>query len=329
MNRYVTQENEQRTAKYRKDRQREQAIRDMNAALAPLEIYEPSSIDRPSLFIFGLPRSGTTLAYQLFAHCLDIGYVNNLIARFWLAPLAGIALSREVLGTRAEATFESDYGKTRGPQGPHEFAYFWQHWLGIEDVEDLIRFNQPAPHVDWGKLGRVVRSMQDGFDSGIVFKTMYAANHVREFAATFPMPLFIHVDRDPTAVALSILSARKSYYGTPDTWWATYPPDYSALRNLGFAEQIAGQVAGLRLAYEEAMALLDPEVVVRLSYRDLCAAPELALQKVRTRLRSLYGYDQAFAGRAPPSFEPRERVAGTAADEQALAAALAARGLRG
>lgn len=327
MSRFVADENSRRISRYRKDGGREQVIRAMNEALAPLEQRQPSGTDRPTLFIFGLPRSGTTLASQLFAHCFDIGYINNLIARFWLAPLAGIALSREVLGAGGSAVFESDFGKTRDPHGPHEFAYFWQHWLRIEDVDDLVRFNQPAGHIDWAGLGRVVRCMQDAFDAGIVFKTMYAANHIREFAAEFPMPLFIHVERDPVSVGLSILSARKSYYGTPEEWWATHPPDYLALRGLPFAEQIAGQIGGLRQAYEQAIALVEPGMVVRLAYRSLCAAPREALATVRARLRDRYGFDQRLRSEGPASFAARERGAELADDERAVVRALAARGL--
>lgn len=326
MNGFVDAENRKRTAAYRKSAHAEEMFRAMNRALAPLESYEPSPRERPTLFIFGLPRSGTTLAYQLLAQCLDIGYVNNLIARFWQAPLHGIALSQVVLGRPSAAAFDSDFGKTRGPHGPHEFAYFWQSWLGMNSVEDLLRFNAPSSQVDWPALGGVVRCMQDAFDSGIVFKTMYVANHIREFAAAFAQPLFVYVDRDPVDVGLSILAGRKAYYGDPQVWWATYPPDFQSLAELPFAEQIAGQVQSLRATYENALGLLDPSLVLRVGYEALCAEPGKVLDGVRSRLRERYGYDQRISALMPGAFAVQRHLAAGDADQQAVVHALARRG---
>ena len=42
----------------------------------------------PLLFIVGVPRSGTTLLYQLMCTHLDVGYVSNAMARWWMAPIS-------------------------------------------------------------------------------------------------------------------------------------------------------------------------------------------------------------------------------------------------
>lgn len=322
MNSFVISENNKRTTTYHKNERIEQMFRAINHALAPLEVYEPSGEDRPTLFIFGLPRSGTTLTYQLVAQCLEVGYINNLSARFWQAPLQGITLAQSALGDYSAAAFDSNLGKTSGPYGPHEFAYFWQEWLKVEGIADMLCFNQPNASIDWAGLGRVVRCMQDAFGKGIVFKTMYAANHIKAFADTFSMPLFIYIERDSVDVGLSILSARKAYYGNPDEWWATYSPDYLSLAGLPFEQQIAGQVHSLRKTYEETLALLNPDRVIRIDYPRLCQSPGKLLEEICTRLQTRYGYDQKIRVAPPSTFEVQRKSGELDQQQQAVVNAI-------
>src|SRR4051812_14091764 len=87
--------------------------------------YEPR--DYPdcfgNIFIYGLQRSGTTLTSQVVARATDLGYVNNLIARFWISPAHGVYLSRH-LGIDRNIDFQSAHGATEGISNVHEFGYF-------------------------------------------------------------------------------------------------------------------------------------------------------------------------------------------------------------
>ena len=279
----------------------------MNVALSHLEEFSSADTDYPTVFIFGVPRSGTTLSYQLIAQSLDLGYVNNLIARFWLSPQYGIALSKTVLGLQKNAEFNSSLGQTTDPFGPHEFAYFWNSWLRAKDINDLMAFDNPKPDIDWPELGRTVRGMQGMFGGGIVFKTMYAPVHIREFAKTFSMPLFIYVERDPVDVALSILAARIAIYGRPDLWWSTYTPNYYALAELPFHQQIAGQVYSLRETYEKQMSLIPSELIMRIDYKDLCTRPADVLSDIQTRVLDVHDFHLRRTLDHPEQFEFRTR----------------------
>lgn len=321
---FVAAENALRIGSYRKDEESEERLRHMNLALAALEERAPHPQDYPTLFIFGLPRSGTTLTYQLLTQSLDLGYVNNLIARFWLAPQHGIALSEAVLGSPPEATFRSDFGKSEGPYGPHEFAYFWHHWLKVVDVEDMLAFDQSRDDIDWAALGDTVRCMQDMFGRGIVFKTLHAANHMRAFATTFAMPLFIYVERDPVDVALSLLGTRIAYYGRPDVWWSIYPPDYRELAALPFPQQIAGQVRSLRTTYEREMRRVPPELVLRVHYAELCSSPGEVVALVQDRVAALYGVTVEGHFAPPERFAFKTRPENLDANQEAVVAAMTA-----
>jgi hypothetical protein len=324
----VERDNRRRTEAYRKDEALERAVTALNEALVPHEPDVPVGIDPlPNLFVFGLPRSGTTLIHQVLAWGLDVGYVSNVMARFWLAPHAGAVVSQAVLGTARDGSFSSDYGKSLEPAGGHEFAYFWQHWLAIREVEDLLDFSGESARADWVGAAAALRRVQAAFERPLLLKTNYAAQFLPAFAARFPLPLFVHIVRDPTDVALSILEARRRYYGDVTSWWATYPPEYQALAGLPVAEQIAGQVAGLRRAYAAQIAKVPSELVVELSYEELCSDPGAIVERVRVRCREAHGVTPALLRPLPARFEqaPRrvpqsdEQAAVARAVEQALA----------
>ena len=293
----------------------------MNRALSFIHAGDGIEVDRPTVFIFGLPRSGTTLTYQLISQCLKIGYIDNLIARFWLAPLHGIALSQTVLGSLREANFDSEFGYSNGPYGPHEFGYFWNHWLKMNSVDDMIIFNRPKPHIDWSGLGQMVQKMQGLFGSGIAFKTIHAGGHIEAFAGTFRMPIFVYIERAPTDVALSVLAARKACYGCADVWWSTYPPNYHDLKKLKYDHQIAGQVLSLQRAYERALNLVESKLVLRLNYERLCKEPGIILEEVVQRVQQIYGVNIGVRLTPPRKFEFRTRPRALDEEQKAVLAA--------
>ncbi|HYC02681.1 MAG TPA: sulfotransferase [Azospirillaceae bacterium] len=320
---YAQEEHGRRLSGYRVEDEVHASLTRMNELLAAGEQAEPSGIDRPNLFIFGLPRSGTTLLYQLLAHALDIGYVSNLAARFWLAPRAGLMLARSVLGNRRDGSFQSDYGKSLDPSGPHEFSYFWQHRLGIRDEADMLRFGDPGEMVDWRSLRSILGTMQDVFDRGLVHKTNYAANVAPGIARHLQMPLFIRIERHPLAVALSILKARHAYYGSSGTWWATHPPTFAEIKDLPFDRQIARQVVDLGEVYRRVTSALDPDMVLSVTYDELCRDPARLVAAVRERVRRVHGAEIGILNPPPARFREVPPPVPRTEEERAVAAALA------
>jgi hypothetical protein len=244
------------------------------------------------------------------------------MARLWLAPHAGAILSQAVLGDTRDGSFASDYGKSVHPAGGHEFAYFWQHWLGIRGLEQLVDYSGDSQLANWHGAAAAVRRIDIAFGKPLLFKTNYAGQFLSAFARTFPMPLFLHVRRRPLDVALSILEARRRYYGDASTWWATYPPDYESLASLTPAKQVAGQVAGLRRAYAAQIAKAPPELTVELDYEELCNEPQATVETVRRHCRDVHGTAPDLLNPLPDRFDRQPQRTPRSNEERALAAAL-------
>jgi hypothetical protein len=135
--------NFERRKEYLKDPAAEDLVLEINEALLPLELnsYRDVSIEKPFIFVFGLPRSGTTLVTQLIAQCARTGFINNFVARFWKAPVTGIRFAK-TLGVAAKGSdFQSNFGATESLLGIHEFGYFWRHWLKKKTFEETSSSN--------------------------------------------------------------------------------------------------------------------------------------------------------------------------------------------
>ena len=309
MGSFVENENLNRVDEYKKDNEIEDFIRAFNAKLHDTEVYNKDLPELPNIFIFGLPRSGTTLTYQLIANSLELGYVNNLMARFWLAPISGIRLSRSVLGDMRDDSFMSDYGKSTEITGPHEFAYFWHHWLKINDTDDMLDFSGYKASVDWKSLRNIILNMQQAFSGkGMVFKTNYVVNFLEQFAETFENAIFIYIKRDPLDVACSILKARKKYFGDYNQWWATHPENFEQLKALPYHEQVVEQVLSLERLYDHKAKQINSEKSIMITYDELCKNPKKFIEDIRAKVRHLSGYDLDIVNEIPETFTFRKKI---------------------
>jgi LPS sulfotransferase NodH len=296
--------NERRRGAYAKDASDEAFLADLNRDLEPRELalYEDYPIEHPFVFVVGLPRSGTTLLSQVLAYCLDAGYVNNVAARFWLAPVHGIRLARVIAGSEPPPAFESDYARTPSLLGIHEFGYFWRRWLEKHTFEDVARAAEAEDELDWAGLRRTLANVQHELGKPFVAKNMLGAYHIPRLRWELGPVVWVWIERDPLDAAVSILDARRRYFEDPSTWWSYVPIEYPELKDLDHWRQIAGQVHYLTRLYERAFAELGPDAGVRVTYEQLARDPGSVLEAVAERARAAYGAELRVRQAPPASF---------------------------
>ncbi len=272
--------------RYRKDEDQERFLVQLNDALQPHEVdsYRDLPETCPTLHIVGPPRSGTTFLNQLICHHLDVGYVNNLVAAFWRAPVHGIRLSRKLLSRPEEADFRSDYGRTAPIHGPHEFGYFWASHLRHENMDQ-----RPAGHaeqIDWQEMRRTLINMTHAFARPMVFKSFHLVWYMHRLQQVLPRTCFVRLRRDPIQNAVSLLKARREYLNDPRQWLSLRPLACADMDAATPVEQVAAQVYYIERWIDGQLRKLRPGTALELSYESVCRNPAAAIAKVRALVSS-------------------------------------------
>lgn len=264
----------------------------MNNALQEIEtsLEENVTEEFPSIFILGLPRSGTTLLTQLIYSSLDVACTDHIVARFWKTPLVGAKLSKILFRGEKSSSFSSEYGRTHQLNEPHEFSWFWHKALNFRG--DFSRYDPSAASkdIDWELVRAQLVGLTNVFQSGVVHKPLeLLAFQLERFRNVLTKSLFIYIERDPIDTATSIYRAREA--NGVENWFSSYPPvkSYEMIKNGTPEAQVAGQVLALRKFYETQIQLIDDSALVRTTYEEVCCNPNLVLDKVVQKCEFLGG----------------------------------------
>jgi len=321
-------------APFRKDPCEESFLEELNELLADRHDEEVRAMGEvgnargvsleewPILHVIGPPRSGTTLLMQLVTSHLDVGYINNLAASFWRAPLFGIRLSRKLCPESAETRFVSRFGRTTSISEPHEFGYFWKDLLNYPDLSEQEPGHEET--VDWERAGQLLTAMAAEFHKPLVFKSFLVGWHAARVCREMSRTCVVQIRRDPTDTARSLYGMRKHFGGSIDTWTSLKPREYSWLKDEPTWDQLVGQVRFLEERFDEQAAAIDPERVLRLEYAQLCADPCGVIAEIAGLLnRQMPGRDEVgFRGVAPGPFRVSHGGVLDASQEQLLQAAV-------
>ena len=290
-----------------KDHSFENVLSDLNEVLHPLELQYISRFDRPKypiVFIAGTQRSGTTLLMQLMLSYFNIGYVSNVMARFWCAPYIGALLFRELRrkSKRQYTEFTSELGTTYGYEGPHEFGYFWQHWFPY-DNETHQTSEEDLAAMDIALFRQELAAIESVFDVPLTFKNpiVFSLN-MTALADVLPRAVFLVCHRDPLYVAQSTLLSRIKFHGRKEQWFSVKPREYTWLKDRPYPEQIAGQIFYTEQCVKASLSQLASHRYHIIEYNDLCADPEKQLKKIKALLVKS-GCELKQTGFTPDSFQ--------------------------
>lgn len=256
-----------------------------NTALRPLEellVERFRRRDLPVVFIVGVPRSGTTLLYQLMVRHLRMGYVSNYVARFWMAPIVGTIVYRRLAGLEgddASIPLKSNLGGTPTPASPHEFSWFWEYWTEFGDVDDHPR--RKLEEMEWGAIRRELEGLAGYFEAPLVLKSInYVDYHIDWIDELFEEPRFLWIRRRPEFVAQSIYQSRKKRYADPSVWWSVRPADVDEWLDRPAAEQIAHQIHDIERGIEAGFRAIPEDHHHTLDYETLTREPRKALDEI-------------------------------------------------
>ena len=279
----------ERVDAYVKSQNDENLFAQLNEAIADIDVAPRGVATHPVVFIVGVPRSGTTFLHQILARNLQVGYINNLIARFWKNPLVGIRLSADLLNNhgRDDIEYVSKHGVTSGACGPHEFGYFWRSQLPI-DHSPSHRLGFDALDKHGGEsLQKMLSAMGRSFGAPLLFKNLICGLQAKWLHSIYPKSLFVRIHRDRDAVHKSILRTRLERYENPNNWWSLKPSAFSTdWLDLPADTQITRQIEFLNADLDEELAI-DKSCVLDVSYEELCVDTAGIITRVRQSIDGL------------------------------------------
>jgi len=245
-----------------------------------------------TIFILGLPRSGSTLTYQCFINAFEVTYLSNFSHFLYQLPFLGNKIS-SILSKRYQSNFHSDEGYVSGFLGPAEGLHFWKKWMGA----DIIQSNNiKVTARDTDYIKNVLTSITSVKKP---FITCYLGHllKIEELKRDFPNALFIMLKRDEVENSLSLLRCRQKL-DNPKSWFSVKPTDCQNLGEQNEYKQIVKQVKSLTRKLET--VALD-ENTFTVDFEEICNDPNLVMDNFKLFAKKK-GYDLSSKYRLPESF---------------------------
>jgi len=222
------------------------------------------------LFIVGLPRSGSTLLYQLVTYCFAVCYLNNVMARCRF-PCFTSYVTKEMNGCTPTYDFNSWYGETKGWRSPAAGWLFWDTFFKTGQMNYLDE--KGLEHEMGLKLRKTILLMQHIFDKPFVNKSQSIPVRILPINKFLPESLFVRIYRDHVDIAQSVLKGRKDKYHNTNHWFSAKPSRYSELADKDHITQICGQIFYLEKDMDRDLGNIGQHRCLNVSYKELCHDP--------------------------------------------------------
>lgn len=276
----------------------------IHIVLFPLEMVLRAFCSRncpPPIFIIGAPRSGTSLLYELMVTRYRFAIISNLAHRFYLTPLAASRLGKSWIQAW-RGNFESRYGHIAGWGAPNEGGWVWRRWLRDGDWTDGAAF--PKRHMSGPR--RLVSGLSSIFGAPFLNKNVMHSNRLLLMQRIWPDALYIHVRRDVTDNARSIVRAERKDGGpVPDAenWWSVRPSIAENYVGSSDVVRAVAQVIGVDADIKRDMQVIGTEYMWVIDYSDMCDDPRRVLEGVAKFLEGR-GVNLQRKGEIPARFSP-------------------------
>ncbi len=235
------------------------------------------SVDRdenapPPLFIVGVPRSGTTLMYQIITQQFEVGYFSTVMGYLYGIPNILARVLQRVFTGKSSDEFESKYGNIKGFSSPSEHADYWRLWFAYNDKYGFHVIPEEISHRNYNGLRRSLDSISTILRRPMVFKCLYLDTILGVLAKALPEARFIVVRRDLLLTSQSLYLGRMSQKD-PSKWWSVRRPEFIKLLSLPVWQQIVEQVYQTeKLILEDLEKYASGRYIV-LNYEDICEQP--------------------------------------------------------
>jgi len=248
--------------------------------------YGTQPLQHSPIFIIGVPRSGTTILYQLITQFFNVTYFNNFVNLSRENLFFGCWLSHKIFKGKPHNSYVSNHGNTKesGLSAPSEIGNFWYRWIPKDQI--IIDENSIGIE-DKEAITKNIYSIINRYKKPLVIKNLYFGLRIRLIKELFPTAKIIYLKRDRLYVAQSIYLARTNNLKNPQSeWWSLNFPGYESLLKLPIETQIAHQVFELENLIQKELSGILQENIMEIKYE------ELELNKIEKQFKKFLGAEK-------------------------------------
>lgn len=221
----------------------------------------------PSIFIIGLPRSGTTLLYQLLIDTYRFAYFNNISNYFFATPVLLSYMTLKIFGYYKPINYKSQFGLTPGVSSPSESGFIFRSWFNND--------------VDKKKIVQSIFAISNVYEAPFIAKNLYNNFRIEILNKLFPNSVFIEVRRDLKFIGQSLLLGRKKETGSYDDWFGIKPLNYKEIKEIKEPfEQVSCQILSINKTIENSLKEIETDRKIIVSYEELCDNPDFVLKQL-------------------------------------------------
>jgi len=248
------------------------------------------AIERP-IFLVGMPRSGTTLVFEIFTNHPDLGWLSFRFNRLPRWPILSLTSRLTALGP----AFRKSVGRTdqkRHPilerlrEGPSEAYRFWRHHCGEKFLYDYLLGVRASESERRGVRRAIAKVLRYQGKKRFAAK-LTGPSRIGYLESLFEDALFVHIVRDGRAVVNSLLNVdfwRDTFRRTQPAWkGGLSEADLEKWRSIYKSSPAALAALQWRRVMEttrEESAHLGAERYLELRYEDFLAAPRETLAQL-------------------------------------------------
>ncbi len=251
------------------------------------------------LMVVGLPRSGTTLAYELLVQAFDVRFLTRIYSYAYGLPNTLARVFARTAGT-PEAYYSSDYGRIPGRYAPAENAVFWDQWLPTSPNLGHYVAPEAISNAAARAAASTLSSMTAITGRPWVFKNVYMTLSLPAFFRLLPEARVVVVKRDLSANIASVYNRR----GTRDSWWSIRPPFSEEVLDRSILEQTVFQCVRSEQILDASLRLLPAGQYISIDYASLCESPVAFIEQVANWVGS--SFQRRIGTELPRSFTPSE-----------------------
>lgn len=287
-------------------------LRLANRIASPLDRLAAGAGVRGSsaVFVVGLPRSGTTLVYELITQAFELAFLTRAFAYSFGLPNISTRLTRRFTRSPA-AHYQSDYGRIPGRFAPAENHAIWERWFPADPVLGHYMPAERLARDACESASRMLDSMTAIAKRPFVFKNVYFTMSLPALLRALPGARFVVVQRPLESVCASVYRLRATM---GKRWWSVRPPLIDEVTGADAFEQSIFQCVRTSQILEREMSSLPRDRCLIADYEDICRAPEAFLERfdawasMSLRRRPGCTIPDSFAARTAASLPTSDRA---------------------